>query len=211
LADITYPSVYGILTSANTLNVYNLHSDLTGTVLSSIILPNSRIELYSTNNEKFFSYVASVNDTNNTITLKDNFILNLSNVAYGYTNSSNVFVTSLTGKFDVINSGSYSNANNYLTDIVYVGDTLTINNNSPFIINNIDYLNRVISNTALTLSDSGNCLISITRSFIANNIIIDYIEPNNEELLAYGNTVTSINIDGFDITDQSNNIIYAQV
>lgn len=212
LKDITYPTVYGKLIGPNKLKIYNLNKDITSVYLSGVMTTNTHISLHSTNNEYFYSKVSSIDDVNDIIYLQDYNILEYSNVAYGYceANSNTIYITTLTGTFDLFNGGQYSNTNNNLVDIAFVGDTITIQNNSTASINSINYTNYIIyANT--NLYSSGNLtnpgLISINRNFIANSIKVDY-NLGYRNLEAIGNTATYISIDGFYITDQNDNLIY---
>ncbi len=211
LKQVTRSNVYGKLISANTLQIYELRKDLTDISLSSVISSNDYIHLQSDKGETFISEISSVDDSNDIIHLKDSNILEFVNVAFGYANASSngVNITSFTGKYDIINNGNYSNTN-HLYDIAFVGDSLSINNNSIVTINNIDYANNIIyANTVL--SASGNVtnpkLVTITRNFSANNIWINY-NLNYRYMLGYGNTVTAITIDGFTLLDENDNLIY---
>lgn len=207
---LTHPDVYGVFEEPNRIKIYDLHKEITDTYLSGVISTNSYIVLTSTNDEKFYSRVESIDDINDIIYLSDNIILTFANVAYGYSNGNNVIVTYLTGKYDLMNNGEYKNSSNYLMDIVYPEDTILISNNYSVSINSINYFDRIIyANTELNPTGTANnpSPITITRSFIANSVVIDYNLDNNY-IVASGNTVTNINIDGFYVFDESNNLIY---
>lgn len=211
LKQVTRNEVYGTLTSANTLQIYELRKDLTDISLSSVLSSNDSIHLESDNGEIFISSVSSIDDVNDIIYLSDSNILDFYNVAYGYANtvSNSIEITRFTGSYDIINNGNYSNTNP-LYDIAFVGDLVEITNNSTSLINSIDYANNIIyANTEL--SYSGNVtspsLVSITRNFSANNIWINY-NLEHRYLLGYGNTVTDISIDGFTLLDENDNIIH---
>lgn len=168
--------VYAEFISSNIIQIQN-KSVLTS--LSAFVTVNTNIAL-STDKDKFYSVISSVDDSNNTITLTDYKLLNYSNVAYGYTNANSIVITSLTGKFDVINNGNYSNTNNHLVDIVFVGDTVTIGDNTNLPVVNIDYdINKWIIYFDTDLIATGNesvpSLVNVTRTFKANSILVDYI------------------------------------
>lgn len=207
---LTHPTVYGVLVEPNKLQIYDLYKEVTRTYLSGVLTTNTYISLTSTNSEKFYSKVERVDDENDVIYLSDHNILEYANVSYGYSNGNSVIVTKLTGNYDLINNGEYNSAENYMREMVYANDSILISNNYVANINSIDYVNRIIyANTELNYSGNANTpsLITVTRSFVANSILVDYRFENNY-LAASGNTVTEITIDGFYVIDESNNLIY---
>lgn len=204
------PNTYGILSEPSTLNIYDFDKDLTEIVLGAILSPNDYIHLESTNGETFYSQILEIDSENDIIYLNDGNILDLPNVAYGYTNGNNIIVNSVTGSYDLINDGNYSNTQNKLLDLVYAGDLISITNNSIVLVTNVDYGNNIITtNTELNVSGSNLVgeLVSVTRQFRANNIWINY-NLDYKYLLGYGNTVTAITIDGFELHDENGNVIY---
>ena len=183
---------------------------MTEIVLGAILSPNDYIHLESTNGETFYSQILEIDSENDIIYLNDGNILDLPNVAYGYTNGNNIIVNSVTGSYDLINDGNYSNTQNKLLDLVYAGDLISITNNSIVLVTNVDYGNNIITtNTELNVSGSNLVgeLVSVTRQFRANNIWINY-NLDYKYLLGYGNTVTTITIDGFELHDENGNVIY---
>jgi hypothetical protein len=76
----------------------------------------------------------------------------------------------LTGKYDIINNGNYSDPDYLLKDIVYVGDSVLIDNNTSKIVKTVDYANGIITLTS-NLSSDANSLIAVKRNFIANSTI----------------------------------------
>lgn len=166
-------NVYGTLISENILEIGN-----NSTSLSNVIEIDSYISTTSTYDESFRSQVSGIDDANNYIYLQDYKILNFGNVAYGYTSTNTVHITSLTGKFDLINNGNYSNTNNKLVDIVFPGDFVTIGDNELIEITNIDYtVNNWILYSGSSLSNTSNSLVSIKRNYVANRIEIEYTAP----------------------------------
>jgi len=209
---VTREPVYGLLEEPSKLNIYELRKDLTDISLDAVIMSNDYIHLESDNGEIFYSRVDYIDNANDIVYLTDGNILEYPNVAFGYsvTTNNTIKITSLTGTFDLINGGKYKNANNYLFDIVFPGDYLEISNNTIIEIDDVDYSNNIIyANGNINLS--GNVthpeLIGITRNFSSNTILINY-NPIYKYLLGYGNTVTSISIDGFELHDENDNVIY---
>lgn len=210
LKAVTREEVYGVLTSPSALQIYDLRKDITEISLSMVISSNDQIHIQSDNGEIFYSRIRSIDDANDIIYLTDANALEYSNVAYGFANGNNFVVTSFTGTYDFINGGVYSDPNNKLKDIVYVNDYFTIPNNTIQQINSIDYPNNIIYISS-ELNYSGNTqepeLISVMRQFSSNNIYINY-NLDYKYMLGYGNTVTNVVIDGFELLDENNNLVY---
>lgn len=208
---ITRDEVYGILSEPSKLDIYELQKEVTGISLDGILSSNDYIHLESTNGEVFYSKISHLDNANDIIYLIDANILEYPNVAYGYVgDNNNIIITSLTGTFDLINNGDYTNSNNYLMDIVYSSDSIEISNNSLTPILSVDYSNNIIYANG-TLYQSGNSdypeLISITRNFVSNTILVNY-NTVYKYMLGYGNTATLISIDGFELLDEDGNLIY---
>ena len=89
----------------------------------------------------------------------------------GNSGSNTINITSLTGKYDIINNGNYSNTSYPLKDIVHIGDSVLIGNNTSKIVSSVDYANGIIYLTA-NLTSNANSMISVKRNFIANS---DYV------------------------------------
>ena len=56
-------------------------------------------------------------------------------------------------------------------DIVYVGDSVLIGNNTSKVVKSIDYANGIITLTT-NLSADANSYLSVKRNFIANSTIV---------------------------------------
>lgn len=132
---------------------------------------------YSYNNrEIYYSMVSNVYNSNNTIILKDHYLLRYNNVAYGYTTSNAFIITELTGHFDRINNGDYSSTKK-LNDIVFSTDDIYIQNNSGVVVKSIDYndgiiyCNKVLNSVGNSTSPT---LLSVKRNFNSNEIFIEY-------------------------------------
>ena len=210
LKDLTSPNVYGMLSSENVLQIYELDKGNTGVYLTSLITQNSYIKVISTNGEQIFSKTQSIDNDSDTIYLTDYTILYHANVAYGYSNGNTFIVTQTTNNFNSINNGLYSNTNNHLIDIVFPGDVLYVSNNDPVSINSIDYTNWIIyANSELNISGSFGIpvLVSVQRNFVSEQIFVEY-EFAAGNVVASGNTSTLMSIDGFFITDENDNLIY---
>jgi hypothetical protein len=147
---------------------------LSGANLENIIFPNSTIRLTTSNNITFQTEVLSVVDgSSNTIIAKDNVWLTFANVAYVTANAgSNVInITTLTGSYDIINNGEYSDDNSHLKDIVFAGDNVLVANNTQRQVTRVDYAaGKIYVNPVL--ANAVNSLISVNRTFTTSNIQI---------------------------------------
>jgi len=130
--------------SNNVLNFTNL----SGANLANIIFANSTtITVTPPQGPTVHGLAIAVDSTNNTVTLDSNTWLTFGNVANITANagSNTINITSLTGSYNVINMGDYSNTAYPLMDIVYVGDLVLIGNNTQQVVTNIDYVGGIIT------------------------------------------------------------------
>ena len=117
---------------------------LLGANLETFIDNSSIIYIESQNGPNVYSEIISVNGSANTITLASNVILTYSNVAVvtGASGQNTLNITSLTGKYDLMNNGNYKYPAYPIRDIVYVGDTILVDNNTSKIVKTVDYLKK---------------------------------------------------------------------
>ena len=143
-----------------------------GANLEQIFNADTHISIETKNGPNVYSEIVAVNDAANTITLASNVWLTYANVAVVTGNSgSNVLnITSLTGLYDLMNNGNYSDSENPIRDIVYRGDVVLVDNNSSKVVNTVDYVNKKIYLTT-NLSSTTNSYIAVKRTFIANSTI----------------------------------------
>ncbi len=142
-----------------------------GANLANIIFSGeTEIIIKPTNGPNIEAKALSVDYANNKVVLDTNTWLTFANVAVatGNSGSNAINITSLTGKYDIINNGNYSNTAYPLKDIVYVGDSVLIDNNTSKIVSSVDYANGIIYLTT-NLSDNANSMIAVKRNFIANS------------------------------------------
>ena len=144
--------------------------------LPGIVPENSYIRMTSANGDVIFSKVLSSNGISNTLTLQDSTWLTFANVAQVTANagSSVINIASLTGSYDIINNGNYSNPNVPLLDIVRAGDTVLVANNSAKTVSSVDYVNSIVYLNG-TLANSVNSLMSVNRTFIAQASSIEIL------------------------------------
>lgn len=151
-------------------NIIKFNNKL-GANLETIFVPNTTlISIETRNGPNVYSEVVAVNDAANTITLASNVWLTYSNVAVVTGNSgSNVLnITSLTGLYDLMNNGNYSDPEYPIRDIVYRGDVILVDNNTSKTVNTVDYVNGKIYLTG-NLSSATNSYLDVKRTFIANS------------------------------------------
>lgn len=144
-----------------------------GADISSFIFPNeSFISIKTKNGPNIFSDVVSVDPVSNTVQISSNIWLTYSNVAYvtGNAGSNVLNITSLTGLYDLINNGNYSDPKYPLKDIVFVTDKVLVANNSSKVVDKVDAVNNLIYLTT-NLSSDANSLMSVNRTFLANSSI----------------------------------------
>jgi hypothetical protein len=156
-------------------NIINFN-DLAGSNIGDYIFTNnSSISIISTNGPNVHAEIVSVNTTSNTVTISSNIWLTFANVATvtGNSGANVINITALTGKYDIVNNGNYSNTAYPLKDIVYAGDKVLVDNNTSKTVSTVDYINGKIYLTA-NLSANANSYLAVNRTFSAtsNNVII---------------------------------------
>jgi len=156
-------------------NIVKFNELGSGVNIAQFIFANSSIGLTPTNGstgQEVFSSIVSIDAAANTVTLATNTWLTFANVAYvrGNTGSNTINIRSLTGAYDVINNGIYSNTANPLMDIVYAGDQVLVANNTAKTVKSVDYIKGIITLTA-NLSANANSLMAVNRTFFAGGTI----------------------------------------
>jgi len=155
------------------------HLPWSGVTLSNFLTTGTTISFTSSANDTFFGVVDTVQQgVANTITLKNNVWLSISNVASGVAacgtniiNISNVYTSS----YNVFNNGNYS-SNNPLIDIIQVGDFVNISNQVK-LVTSINYTTKVLTlSNNFTSSATGN--IGVNKVFATNAANIRIVKPN---------------------------------
>jgi len=184
--------------SNNIMNFSTLH----GANLESFIFSNSNILLTLNNGFEIHSDVSGIIQDDKVV-LTDNVWLTYANVAYVTANSGGdvINITSLTGSYNIVNNGTYSNTAYPLKDIVYAGDKILVANNTEKTVDSVDYVNGTITLTEV-LANTVNSLMSVQRTVLANNVIIygtvglqynsEIVTQNNETLLAQSGAIILI-------------------
>lgn len=146
---------------------------LVGANLADFITNQNSLEIKPTNGPYIKCEVDSVDPVANTVTLRNNTWLTFANVAYtqASANTNTINIISVTNSYDIINNGEYSNTAYKIKDIVYAGDYVSIQNNSPLLVTNVDYLNSVLYVSG-NVSSNSNGLMAVKRTLDTTDIKI---------------------------------------
>ena len=171
------PGSYATMTSDWTNQSNNIvkFNALVGANLEEIIVVGDSLTVTTANGFKIHSEVISVTGhSSNTVVLKDNTWLTFANVAVISANagSSVINISSLTGSYDMVNNGSYSNTQNKLLDIVYAGDTVLVANNTERTVTSVDYGQGTITVNS-NLTNVSHSYLSVKRTISTNGVRID--------------------------------------
>jgi hypothetical protein len=162
VANTDYPST-------NTVSFTFLY----GANLQQILAVGNELLMTTANGFAIQSEIESVDVSSNTVTLVDHSWLSFANVAYVTANagSNRINISSLTGSYDIVNNGTYSNPTQPLRDIVFTGDTVVISNNSVRTVSNVDYQNNVVYLTSnLSAYANSGSLMTVNRTFVTSNV-----------------------------------------
>lgn len=157
-------------------------SNLAGANLAEIIFAGTTtLSLEPTHGPSVMAEVTAVDYDSDTVTVSSNVWLTYANVATVTANagSNAINITSLTGKYDIMNNGVYSNTAYPLKDIVYAGDKVLIANNTQKTVSSVDYVNGIIYLTS-NLSNVSNSYLSVNRTFLANSSL------SSDQIRIYG-------------------------
>jgi len=168
-------------------NIVQFHGVVANT-LNTFAHTGNTVSILTNNGEQISSEIVSVDNTQNTITLKDSTWLTISNVAIVTGNTGNNFINiaELTGSYDLINNGNYNNnglpywAQSFLpqyvrsigalNSIVYIGDQIKLLQDGEIkTVTNIDYDNGILTLDSV-LTNNINSLMSVKRNVLATNV-----------------------------------------
>lgn len=164
--------------SSNVISFYDLGS---GVNIADFIFANSTISLSPTNGPQVHSEITSINPATNTITIAANTWLTFPNVANiaAVSSCTTINIVSLTGTYNIINNGVYSNTAYPLKDIVYVGDQVRVNG-AIRTVSSIDYVTgNIVLSSAVTANAGAN--LSVLRTFSAGGDI-----NKQNQIIIYG-------------------------
>lgn len=152
--------------SNNIIQLFNL----VGANIEAIAQTGMSISLSSQNGPNVFSEIIQVIDSlSNTIIIRDNVFTSFANVAVANVTSSNnrINIRTVTNQYDLINNGEYSNTQNKLQDIVFIGDRIRVVNGSNEFSGTVAYVSYsngvIFANTTLSFS-SNTANVSIGRN-----------------------------------------------
>jgi hypothetical protein len=150
---------------------------LVGANIGQIINVGSIISITQNQGPNVYSGVLSVDYTTNNAIIRDNVFTSFANVATAnvLTSNNRINILSLTGQYDLINNGEYSNTQNKLRDIAFIGDRIRVVSGANVFhgtITHVSYSNNVIfANTTLGFT-SNNANVSIARDIVSTSVII---------------------------------------
>ena len=164
-------------TFANPSNNIIHFGSLVGANIGQIINVGSILSITQQQGPNVYSEVLSVNYTTNNAIIRDNVFTSFANVATAnvVTSNNRINIRSLTGQYDIINNGEYSNNSNKLGDIAFIGDRIRVvsgANEFNGTISYVSYSNNVIfaSTTLGFTSNSAN--VSIARDIVSTSVTI---------------------------------------
>jgi hypothetical protein len=152
-----------------------------GVNIADFIFANSILSISPTNGPNVRAEITSIDTSSNSITIAANTWLTFPNVAKisAVSSCTTINITSLTGTYNIINNGVYSNTAYPLKDIVYVGDQVNVNG-VVGIVSSINYLTgNIVLSSAVTASEGAN--LSVLRTFSAGGTL-----GKQDEIIIYG-------------------------
>jgi hypothetical protein len=146
--------------------------------LETYLFPGSLISLKTNRNINVYSEILSVDAISNTAIMRDNVFLAFANVAYANTTASNnrINITDITNQFDLVNNGEYSDKNNKLKDIVFIGDTIRVFANTGNVytgtVSYVSYANGVVFVSSAPSFSTDTGLVSISSNVTTSDVQI---------------------------------------
>jgi len=187
--------------------------NLYGANLANIFVANSstiNFEYGPNYDDCISSLVVAVDGTS--ITIQDNVWTYFANVATstGYNgNNYTLNITTLTGSYDIVNNGNYSNTAYPMMDVIRVGDVVYVNNSNAIVTtvnynyaydNNGNLVSYGTVNLNSGLANGANGLVSISRTMTSLYEDIQVFGPVGTQYF-----VQLITQDGKTLTDQQGN------
>lgn len=183
---------------------------LVGANLATFINVNTIISVTNTHGPNLFSTVTSVNSVSNTVTVSDNVFLRFANVAFANVQSSDskINITAITDQYDIVNNGEYSNTENKLEDIAFIGDQIRVYANATSdytgTVTYVSYSNNAIFVTPAPSFTANNANVWIGRNLVSTQVNIFnttgvaaepyLITQNGEVLITQDNSVITLGI-----------------
>lgn len=165
-------------------------------------LSNTDIIIIESNNHKLAARIQSIDESNNKIYLNSEFWLKYPNVAYAYadTTTNKIVISDIsttnTPNYDIVINKQYSNTQNHIEDIIYPGDSLTIDGNT-YEVRNINYNGNIITidqAQGLLATETGNNLITTqtgNNNILLGNYILSHGTKENPLPITINRTINS--------------------
>lgn len=201
-------TVYG--TFSNPSNNIIKFDALVGANIATFINVNTILSITSATGPNLYSTVTSVDPVSNTVTVSNNIFLRFANVAFANVISSNsqINITSITDQYDVVNNGEYSNTDNKLEDIAFVGDQIRVyanaTNDYTGTITYVSYSNNAIFVSPAPSFTATNANVWVGRNLVSTDVNIynnlgvagqPYLTTENGDILiTQGNQVITLGI-----------------
>ena len=164
---------------ANNIVVF---SGLAGANIGTFIFANNTIALNPSTGPAVLSPIKTVDYANNQIVLTSNVWLTYGNVAYvsATVSTSVINIRSLTGSYNIMNNGVYTNPALPLLDIVFTGDTVKLGSNT-YTVTGVNASGGTISVSPTIYATTANSLLSVSRNMVAGGTLATY-----EQVRIYG-------------------------
>jgi hypothetical protein len=149
--------------------------NLSGANIATFIVPGYTISLNPPNGPPVFSTVQTVDYANSKVILTNNIWLTYANVAYVSANSGSsvINIRSLTGSYNIMNNGVYTNPALPLKDIVFTGDTVKLGT-STYTVTGVNASAGTISVSSTISTTTANSLLSVNRTYNVGGTLQTY-------------------------------------
>jgi hypothetical protein len=142
-----------------------------GNIANVFVANTTRLYLESNLGINVNSTIINVDYANNMVQLNHSTWLAFGNVATvtGTVNTKTINVQTITGTYDLVNNGNYSNTAYPLMDIIGHGDTILVGGNT-YTVSSVNYTaNSGIIYTTSNLTSNINSTLSVSRTLLANS------------------------------------------
>jgi hypothetical protein len=150
---------------------------LVGANIAQIINVGSIISISQYQGPNVYSDIISVDYTTDNAVIRSNVFTSFANVALANVTTSNdrINITSFTGQYDLINNGEYSNTENKLRDIAFIGDRIRVVSGTNVFHGTITYVsypnNVIFANSTLGFTAT-DAKVSIARDIVSTDVVI---------------------------------------
>jgi len=150
-------------------------TNLSGANIATFMVPGYTLALNPTSGPAVLSPIQTVDYANNIVVLTNNVWLTYANVAYVSANSGSsvINIRSLTGSYNIMNNGVYTNPALPLNDIVFTGDTVKLGS-STYTVSGVNATAGTITVSSTISSTTANSLLSVNRTYAAGGTLQTY-------------------------------------